>query len=483
MKILFASSEAHPLIKTGGLADVSGALPSALKSMGHDVRLILPAYGEIHKRLGDFETLSEITIPGLPGIVSLLHGELGDSGVPVILVEYEPAFARLGNPYSDASSQPWKDNAERFALFCRAIAFVALDQAGLNWKPDVLHCNDWQTGLAPALLHGAPGRPLSLFTIHNLAYQGLFPASYANLLALPPHLWSPTGLEFYGQLSFIKGGLVYADYVTTVSPNYMEEIKTAEFGCGLEGLLKYRQQYCHGIINGIDTTIWNPETDTLIEKNYSVETFSRNKSANKSALQELYQLDIEPKHLLVGFVGRLVDQKGVDMILGWIRNGIPPQTQVVILGSGDPELEQQLKTLSNQQHEKIAVHIGYDEARAHLIEAGADVFLMPSRFEPCGLNQMYSMRYGTIPIVTPVGGLKDTVTAVNKQSLRDHSATGIVMDSNKLDTDGLTRAMKIALELYQQPRVWNGIVRSAMSQDFSWQRSAKRYLDLYQGKA
>ena len=483
MKILFASSEAHPLIKTGGLADVSGALPAALKALGEDVRLILPAYGEIHKRLGPFSQLSEITVPGLPGIISLLHCELGKTGVPVILVDYEPAFARLGNPYSDASNQPWKDNAERFALFCRAIVAVALDQAGLDWKPDVVHCNDWQTGLVPALLHDIEDRPLSVFTIHNLAYQGLFPASYAELLGLPSKLWVPTALEFYGQVSFIKGGLVFADYITTVSPNYMEEIKTAKFGCGLQGLLKYREKYCHGIINGIDTDVWSPESDTLIAKNYSLETFGDNKLENKKALQELYHLDIEEKHMLVGFVGRLVEQKGVDMILSWLSSAMPPQTQAVILGSGDPELERSLKLVSNQHRDKIAVFIGYDEQRAHLIEAGADVFLMPSRFEPCGLNQMYSMRYGTLPVVTPVGGLKDTVVPVNKENLRNHSATGFVIDSEDMDSGGLTRVIKVALETYQHPKTWNGIMRNAMSRDFSWHNSAQRYLSLYRREA
>jgi len=480
MKILFASSEAHPLIKTGGLADVSGALPAALKALGHDVRLILPAYGEIHKRQGSLDTLSQINIPGLPGLVSLLHCELGDSGVPVILVDYDPAFARLGNPYSDANNLAWKDNAERFALFCRAIVAVALDQADLNWKPDVLHCNDWQTGLAPALLHGEMARPTTLFTIHNLAYQGLFPARYAEILGLPPSLWSPTAMEFYGQLSFIKGGLVYADCITTVSPNYMEEIKTPAFGCGLDGLLRHRQKQSVGIINGIDTDIWSPEHDTLIEKNYTIENFNRNKGENKKALQAALHLDIEPKHMLVGFIGRLVEQKGIDMILDWLRQSVPPQTQVVILGSGDPEMERQLLSISNQRRDKIVVRIGYDESMAHLIEAAADVFLMPSRFEPCGLNQMYSMRYGTVPIVTPVGGLKDTVTPINKENLRDRKATGVIIDENQINSEGLTRAIKVALELYQQPKTWNNIVRNGMRQDFSWLNSAQRYIKLYQ---
>jgi len=482
MKILFASSEAHPLIKTGGLADVSGALPIALKKLGQDIRLILPAYGEIHKKLDKLHPLSEITIPGIPGLISLLQAKLGDSEVEVILVEYEPAFARLGNPYTDANNNPWKDNAERFALFCRAIVAVALNEAGLDWQPDVVHCNDWQTGLVPALLHDAPARPKTIFTIHNLAYQGLFPASYAEILGLPKPLWAPTALEFFGQLSFIKGGLVFADTVTTVSPNYMSEIKTAEFGYGLEGLLKYREKQCHGILNGIDTDIWSPEADSLIAKNYSVDTFTRFKPANKKALQELCHIDIEAKFMLVGFVGRLVEQKGVDLIMGWLRGGLPPQTQVVVLGSGDPELERQLKLISNQNRENIAVHIGYDETRAHLIEAGTDVFLMPSRFEPCGLNQMYSMRYGSVPIVTPVGGLKDTVIPINQQNLRNRSATGIVLDKEQVNIGGLTRALKVALELYQQPKVWNGIVRNTMRRDFSWHNSAEQYLALYGDK-
>lgn len=482
MKILFASSEAHPLVKTGGLADVSGALPPALKALGQDLRLVLPAYGSIHKALGEIPKVAEFQVPGLPGMVGILQTELAESGIPVWLVDYDPAFARLGNPYTDANSDPWKDNAERFALFCKAIAAIALNQAGLDWKPDALHCNDWQTGLAPALIQDKPQRPVTVFTIHNLAYQGLFPASYMSMLGLPAHLYSPTGLEFYGQLSFIKGGLAYADHITTVSPNYMEEIKTKQFGCGLQGLLQHRAADCYGILNGVDTQVWNPDSDPHIAKNYQVDNFSRNKPANKSALQQTFALDVEEKYLLLGFIGRLVEQKGVDLILEMLRHGLPPRTQLVILGSGDPELERQLKLISHQHSENVSVFIGYDEHKAHLIEAGADAFLMPSRFEPCGLNQMYSMCYGTLPIVTPVGGLKDTVIDSNKQTLKDHSATGFVLDPKNINAAGLSRAIQRALEMYQQPRNWNAVIRNGMRRDFSWRHSAQQYLALYKAE-
>ena len=283
-KILFITSEAVPLIKTGGLADVSGALPLALTALGNDVRILLPAYPQAKQAIKTTSKTLHLYIPGIPGTVDIIQGKLPKSNLKVLLVDYAPAFAREGNPYVDAHGLPWPDNAERFSLLAKAALQLALNQAGLNWQPDVVHCNDWQSGLVPALLHDEPNRPATMFTIHNLAYQGLFPQETFKALALPDALWSPTALEFYGQLSFIKGGLVFADRITTVSPNYADEIQTADFGCGLQGLLKHRSAVLSGIVNGIDESVWNPESDELIEHNYSVKQLN-NKSDNNTIKQ------------------------------------------------------------------------------------------------------------------------------------------------------------------------------------------------------
>ncbi len=474
-KILFASSEAYPLIKTGGLGDVSGCLPPALKALQQDIRLVLPAYREILLRDGKIRTIARLTLPS--GRVKILERSLPGSRLKVWLVECPPYFDRPGNPYQGPNGLPWPDNAERFALFCHAICALALDQAGLNWQPDLVHCNDWQTGLVPALLSRQSERPATLFTIHNLAYQGLFPESVFPTLNLPWAFWSPHALEFYGQLSFIKGGLVFADRINTVSPTYAKEIQTPEFGCGLDGLLRYRRNRLSGILNGIDKG-WNPARDPALVENYSIRNLE-GKRKNKLALLRESGLPSKGNRPLLAFIGRLVEQKGIDLLLEILPRLRELPAQIIFLGSGEKRYEEALQRLARDHCDDIAVHIGFDEQLAHRIEAGADIFLMPSRFEPCGLNQMYSLRYGTPPVVHRVGGLADTVVDTTPATLQNGTATGIVFD--RPDDATFMEAVKRAVLLYQQQEgYWRPLQQQGMRQDFSWRRSARSYLELYQ---
>ncbi|SER44829.1 starch synthase [Nitrosomonas sp. Nm51] len=476
-KLLFATSEVHPLIKTGGLADVSGALPIALQKLGCDVRVILPAYGDILESDLSLNFLAETYLPGVPGKVSLLSTHLEDSPVQVWLVGHSSAFARRGNPYMDVHGDIWPDNAERFALFCKVIVLAALDRLHLGWKPDVVHCNDWQTALVPALLKQTPEAPPCLFTIHNLAYQGLFPQATFDALGLPATLWSPEGLEFHGQLSFIKGGLVFANRINTVSAQYAKEIQTHEMGYGLEGLLQYRREELSGIINGIDDAIWNPKTDPLIAQNYSAKSLAK-KKVNKTALQEMLQLPAKKDIFMLGCVSRLVEQKGVDLILEFLETITDKPLQFCLLGTGDLSFQKKFVNMAKKNPKQISVIIGYDEKLAHQIEAGADVFIMPSRFEPCGLNQLYSMRYGTVPVVHHVGGLVDTVVDATDKTIADATATGFVF--NQPTVAALSEAINRAHLIFNKPRTWQKIVRNNMNADFTWQKSAGKYLDLYQ---
>jgi len=478
LKILFACSEVHPLIKTGGLADVSGGLPIALSKLGHQVRLVLPAYRHVMQQITVKNILSRITVPGIVGEIELLECKLPNTQIKVILVNYPAAFDRPGNPYINPEGSPWNDNAERFYLFCRAIQYIAVNKANLNWQPDIMHCNDWQTGLVPALLQSNPIRPATVFSIHNLAYQGLYPHEVFESLGLPTTFWSPTALEFHNQFSFIKGGIVYSHCVNTVSPTYMKEIQTPEFGYGLEGLLKHREFVCSGIINGIDASYWNPATDPLIHKCYDIDNFTTKKRHNKHSLQKAMNLPQNKNTLLIAFIGRLVEQKGIDIIVEYVTKYLNSSVQLMILGSGERKYEAALAKLQKNHPTLLSVHIGYNESLAHLIEAGADVLLMPSRFEPCGLNQMYSMRYGTLPIVNNVGGLVDTVTNTTTITLKNFQATGFILE--KLTSMDIAKTIDKALEFYKKPRTWNKIIRTAMAQDFSWDSSAKQYVDLYQ---
>ena len=474
-KILFATSEAHPLIKTGGLADVSGSLPAALKSLNHAVRLILPAYPQAKERAGPLKCITTIRLPGSQEEARILEGRLPGSRVFVWLVDYPPAFDREGNPYLDANGRDWPDNAERFAFFCRVVTEIAMGRAGLDWRPEIVHCNDWQTGLVPALLSLEAERPTTVFTIHNLAYQGMFPAEVFFRLGLPPQLWHFEGLEFHNHLSFIKGGLAYADKLSTVSPTYAREIQTAEFGYGLDGLLRHRATDLRGILNGIDLDEWNPATDPHIKRHYDARRLSA-KQDNKRALQAEFGLP-ESNDLMLGSVGRLVEQKGVDLLLDIIEPLAELPVQLALLGSGEARFETALQEAAARHPHKIGIKLGYSERLAHRVEAGADAFLMPSRFEPCGLNQLYSLRYGTPPIVHAVGGLADTVVDATPKAIKQKTATGFCF--YYASGDALLRTVTHALEVYAQPVKWRGIARTAMAQVFDWKSSARQYIALY----
>ena len=473
-KVLFVTSEAYPLIKTGGLADVSGSLPKALAELSQEIRILLPRYHNIQLPEGS-APLCSLMIDNLQ--VDLYETQLDDSGIIVWLVDCPKYFGAPGNPYVDAQGQAWSNIAERFALFCRVTVEVAMNRTHIDWQPDLVHCNDWQSGLVPAFLSQEQQRPTTVFTIHNLAYQGTFPKSTFRELNIPNYFWNPNGLEYYKSLSFIKGGLAYADQITTISPTYSKEIQTAEFGYGLEGLLIYRQDALCGIVNGIDYQTWSPDQDSLISEPYNAENLSK-KLVNKQALQQRLGLPIDKKIPVLGLIGRLVEQKGIDTLIDNLETLMTMNIQFVLLGSGAKEYENYLTMLAGKHPDKMAITIGYDEGLAHQIEAGVDIFLMPSKFEPCGLNQMYSQRYGTIPIVRRTGGLADTVTDTTPETITDKSATGIVFD--QAESGALLEAIKRALLLYSNKKIWKQMQVSAMTRDFSWQVSAKKYLDLYQ---
>ncbi len=475
MRILFASSEAYPLIKTGGLGDVAGSLPHALLDVQQNVRLIMPAYAVALGQLGKTKHVAQFS-EGTHR-VTLHEGRLPGSALTIWLVDAPGYFDRPGNPYLDSNGEPWADNAERFALFCRIVTRIALNQAGMDWRPDIVHCNDWQTGLVPALLSLSAQRPATVFTIHNLAYQGLFPADTLQKLGLPTSWWNHHALEFHHQLSFIKGGLVFADRINTVSASYAQEIQTPEFGNGLDGLLRHRSTVLNGILNGIDIQEWNPASDPLLEHYYDSTDLS-GKQANKLALQTALGLPQNADTPLIGLISRLVTQKGIDIILEALPSLMKLPLQFVVLGSGNRSMEAALLTLAKQHPRKLAVTIGYNETLAHRIEAGADMYLMPSRFEPCGLNQLYSLHYGTVPIVRNVGGLADTVVDTNAKTLAKGTANGFVVDSD--DSLVLVKAIKRALRRYRNKVQWLQLQTTGMQQDFSWEQSAKEYLRLYQ---
>lgn len=477
LKVLFASSEAVPFIKTGGLADVSGSLPPVLRSLGHDVRLVLPGYPAALAAIGDCHEVARLRLPGHHEPVYLLEGR-GAEEMPVYLVHAPHSFGREGNPYTGPDGRDWPDNHHRFALFSRAVTAIALNHAGLNWPVGVVHANDWQTGLVMALLNQEWERPATLFTIHNLSYQGLFSRQAFDELLLPADLWRMEGMEFYNLASFIKAGLAYADRITTVSPTYAKEIRTPEFGYGLEGLLNFRADVLSGISNGIDYTTWNPANDRALAATFDSSSIEK-RTINKTALQRLFALPENPDVMLLGYIGRLVEQKGIDLILKILpRLQQQGGVQLVMLGSGDPAQENSLREAQWQYPGLLGCRLGYDENLAHLIEGGVDAFLMPSRFEPCGLNQLYSLRYGALPIVHRTGGLADSVVDASPENIAAGTATGFQFD--RADPPGLWYALERAMGCYrQQPKIWRQLMVTGMNTDISWQRSANEYLALY----
>lgn len=476
--VLVASSEAHPLIKTGGLADVASSLPAALRELGHDARLVVPAYPPAKRMVRELRPVMELRLPGVTTPVQILHGLLPDRDLPVYLVEAPDHFSREGNPYSDVSGNDWGDNPERFLLFSRVVSYIAMGVPALNWQPQILHCNDWQTGLAPVLLRDQNERPAIVFTIHNLAYQGVFDRATFDRLHLPAALWSVAGLEFHARMSFIKGGIIFADRVSTVSPSYADEVTTPRYGCGLDGLLRQLGGRFRGILNGIDYKEWDPASDPALPQTYDADRIHL-KAENKLELQRLFSLPRDEGAFVMGHVGRLVEQKGVDLIVDILPRLLAERNvQLVIQGAGDRKMERALGEIAAANPDRVSVFIGYDEIRAHLIEAGSDAFLMPSRFEPCGLNQMYSLRYGTVPIVHDTGGLADTVVDASDENLADGTATGLRF--NDCNPDGLWFALKKAMHLAEhEPERWRKMILTGMRQDFSWEASARSYQAFY----
>lgn len=481
MRILFVSSEAYPLIKTGGLADVSGSLPAALRHFGADVRLLIPGYPAVLEQLKNCRSVASIGQLPFVDSVTLVLGEMPDTGVPVIAIDCPNLYRRAGGPYIDAGGHEWEDNPLRFGILSRIAALLSCSDSPLpEWIPDIVHCNDWQSGLAPAYMHfkAAAGATCtkSVLGIHNLAFQGNYPAEWVGRLGLPADSFQINGVEYYGQLSFLKAGIYYADSITTVSPNYAREIQTPEFGFGLQGLLASRGHEIHGILNGIETREWNPQTDRHLVEHYDAEHLA-GKKAVKAALQDSLGLIADADAPLLGVVSRLTHQKGLDMLLAIATPLIEQGCQIAILGSGDSQLESGFRQLAHDYPQQVSMSIGYNEPLSHRIMAGADIFIMPSRFEPCGLNQMYGLRYGTPPVVSNTGGLADSVVDSNAASLSNGTATGFVMDDTS--EEQLLASIKRALACYRDQETWRKIQRNGMRSDLSWDHSAQAYLDVY----
>jgi starch synthase len=467
-RVLSVASECVPLVKTGGLADVVGALPRALAATGWDMRVLLPAYRALRAGAKDWPSVwEEADLWGGPGRV--LAGEV--EGVPLLLLDAPHLYDREGGPYSSAIGEH-PDNAVRFAALSWIAARIARE--GLEgWKPDVLHAHDWQAGLAPAYLayHGTGGCK-SVITIHNIAFQGWAPAHMLGVLRLPGHAFHPEALEYYGGISTLKAALVTSDWITTVSPTYAAEIMRPEFGMGLQGVITNRASVVSGILNGVDAEVWDPSRE--------VPAFDRKAMAGKAAarakLCEEFGLEVPGPLAIV--VSRLTDQKGIDLLPAVIPDFVLGGGGLIVLGSGDPGMEGAMRNLADRFPGRVAVRIGYDEGMSHRLFAGADAVLVPSRFEPCGLTQMYGLRYGTLPVVSTVGGLADTVIGANPATLAAGAATGVTF--HPVDALAFGRALSQLLDLHRQPKLWAKLRSNAMAHPVGWETSAAAYASLYE---
>ncbi|MDP5238094.1 glycogen synthase GlgA [Uliginosibacterium sp. 31-16] len=477
MKVLHVAAEIFPLVKTGGLADVLGALPQALIGQGTDVRLLLPGLPPILDAVLSPTLVCEIGAVFGAAKVRLIRGHMPFSHVPVYVVDAPYFYRRSGSPYQSSSGVEWPDNLQRFALLGWVAAQLAAGELDAGWLPDVVHAHDWHAAMACAYIaQHLPTRAARVFTVHNLAYQGLFSLNDFHLLGLPGRFAAPSALEYHGQLSFMKAGLKFANAITTVSTSYAREIATPEFGCGLEGVIQSRAGCVFGVLNGVDYAVWNPEHDTGIAAPYSADQLD-GKALCKAGLQAEMGLTQDAKALLFGVVSRLTSQKGLDLVLAALPALLQAGAQIVVQGSGDSALETAFIEAAKNHPRQIAVRIAYDEALAHRIISGADSLLMPSRFEPCGLTQLYALRYGCLPLVRHVGGLADTVVNASAAHLEADQATGFCFV--EASAHALSVAMHQAIKLYQQPGVWQKIMRRAMQQEFSWDVAARSYLDLY----
>lgn len=477
LKVVIVASEVVPFAKTGGLADVTGGLSVALARLGHQVSVIMPRYPTIERAVRSLEKVQDrLAVPmGSHTEEGAVWSARLAGQIPIYFIEHQAYFQR--DALYTTTNGDYPDNAQRFAFFAKG----ALEACrALKLQPDIIHCHDWQAGLIPAYLKTvlqhdpAWASTSSLLTIHNIAYQGLFPPQVMEFLQLPPYTYSPDGIEFYSQVNYLKAGIVYADLINTVSRRYSQEIQTAEFGCGLEGILRYRAQDVHGILNGIDDREWNPARDRLIATRYTA-TNPSGKQACKRDLLDTFGLSSQWMHVpVVGMISRLVDQKGFDLIERAIHRMLALDLGLVVLGTGEARYEDFLRQLRQRYAGKVGVTIGFDNVLAHKIEAGSDIFLMPSRFEPCGLNQMYSLRYGAVPVVHATGGLDDTIEAYEPAADRGNG-----FKFTAYDAEALLATLQRALTIYHDRATWERLMQRGMQADFSWMKSAQAYADLY----
>jgi starch synthase len=475
LSVLSVASEVFPLVKTGGLADVVGALPGALAAEGVSVRTLVPGYPAVMAALERGAVVHEVPdLFGGPG--RLVHG--GARGLDLVALDAPHLFSRVGNPYAGPDGRDWADNPYRFAALAMMAAQVGFGRTGLP-RPDVVHAHDWQAGLVPAYLHydGAP-RPATVMTVHNLAFQGQFAPDMLGALGLPPHAYGLDGVEYYNTIGFLKAGLQLADRITTVSPTYAQEIRGVEAGMGLDGLLRSRAGIVSGIINGIDTGIWDPAADPHLPAPYDLKRLEA-RAASKEALQVRFGLAPEPGALLYGVVSRLSWQKGLDLLLDVLPSLVASGAQLCVLGAGEPALEHAFRTAAGSHPGRVGCVVGYDEGLAHLIQAGAEALVVPSRFEPCGLTQLCALRYGAIPVVANVGGLADTVVDANEMALAAGAGTGVRF--SPVSAFGLECALSRTAALFVDPEVWGMLRRNAMKTDVSWRLPARHYAALYRG--
>ena len=488
LNVLFISSEVEPFAKTGGLADVSGTLPQIIKQLDHEIRVMMPRYGSINERkskLHDMIRLRDIGIPvgdkEYPASVKSSFLSNTHSKVQVYFLDNTALFGRPGLYVHPDSKKDYADNDDRFIFFCRGVLEVLKK---LGWSPDIIHCNDWPTGLVPAYLKTIyKDDPFyketkSIITIHNMAFQGSFPKSSFKKTGLPDDVFTEHGVEAFGNLNFLKAGLVYADALTTVSEKYAEEIQSGdEFGCGLQGVVKKRRNELYGIVNGVDYSQWDPAHDELIPHRYDTKSVDH-KIENKRALLERVGLPFRPEAPVIGVISRLTDQKGFDLIGEMLDEMMKLDVQLVVLGTGDKKYHDLFERAARKYHERVAAQLTFNNDLAHVIEAGSDIFLMPSRFEPCGLNQIYSLRYGSVPIVRATGGLDDTIEDYN-------AATGSGTGFKFKEYDGreMLRTVQRAVNVYQDHAAWRRLMKNGMAKDFSWEASAKKYVQLYRSLA
>jgi len=485
VRVLQVGAEIYPVIKTGGLADVLGALPQALQRQDADVRLLLPGWpalmAALAKAAAEPQIVCEIGAAFGAARVRLLRGRMPETGVPIYAIDAPSLYRREGNPYLDPQGAEWADNLQRFALLGWVAAHIACGELDPGWAPQVMHGHDWHAAMACAYLAAHPAPQVhSVYTVHNLAYQGLFPSADFALLGLPSRFMASNALEYHGQLSFMKAGLVFADRVTTVSPTYAHEITTPEFGCGLDGVIRERGGDVSGVLNGVDPTVWDPSNDPHIAAGYSAAKLA-GKARCRQSLQA--ELSLSPRRgaTLFGVVSRLTQQKGLDLLLEALPALLRAGGQLALQGTGDSTLEAAFVAAARAHPGEVAVRIGYDEAFAHRLIAGADAIVVPSRFEPCGLTQLYGLRYGSLPVVRRVGGLADTVVDAGNDPLGEDRSTGFAFDG--ASAAALSGALERAMAAHAAPAVWQAMVARAMRQEFSWDVAARRYLALYADSA